>query len=871
MHRIAAALLFSGILAAQSPEDPKSDFISVKITAAIDETGTLKASVSLQANGEPSTPYREAYGQGSPKLAQGLFGPFLNTRQVFSAPGLNNGADPARPFQFTASVTQSEYIIPVQRVATLQLNPLHELPDPIASGDQLVIGQPGLRRTEIAFEVPPGFELKADIHSQRDSTFARYRSQALVDSGKLIVLRELTILNATVSASERVAVEEFLHAVRVDEQRSFVLRRVARVDPSAWIATVPAARANTLGLRAYDQHEYESARQLFEKSIAANPASTAAWNNLGRALAALGRIPEAQKAYERQITVHPADQFAYNNLALLFERQGDWGRAVENLEKQLQVDPGNSYAVNNLPRALLNAHLWDELETAAQKALIAAPANVSQKLNLAIAHICLGKSTNIREEIDRTLGPNPIAARLNDAAYYLAECDVKTPEIAELYTRRALDLFMNAAPPGAGAKMSGLINRQNTASTFLDTYGWVLFREGKYEDATRVLTSSLRLHPRAVTYAHLALAEARTGVLKEATLHARQAVFLEPGIRPQIPSDLVSGDTDTPVLSLDAEWYAIDARLNVETSLPAGTPFYFFVTADAEGKAREVRALDSAGETVRSALESISFPAVQFDGKPMPTVHIVRIAKNAEGIVTIAHSVGAEATSIASELVPEEFPVAAPPTPAVASAASASTVNRVGGGVSAPAVISKVDLQYSAEARKGFLRGTVKLSIVVGADGVAHDVSIIGPLGLGLDENAVETVKQWRFRPGMKDGLPVNVRAAVEVNFRLLDGPTPPGWHTGRMEFRPEDGATRPHLVSSKAPQVSGGAEVATAIIAFTVDEHGNVTSASVEKASNEDWGREALRALAWWRFEPGMRGGAVVPVKGIAEFVRGD
>jgi tetratricopeptide (TPR) repeat protein len=455
MYRIAVALLFSGIVAAQSPENSKSDFISVKITAAIDESGALRASVSLQANGVGSTPFREAYGQGSPKPLQDLFGAFLYTRQAVPAPGLNNSADPDRPFQFTASVLQNEYLIPVQRVATLQLNPLHELPDPIASGDRVVIGQPGLRRTEIEFDVPRGFELKSDIHIQRDSTFARYRSQAVVESGKLIVLRELTIRNAAVSASERAAVEEFLYAVRIDEQRSFVLRRVARVDPSAWTASVPARWANTLGLRAYDQHEYEAARQLFEKSIAVNPASTAAWNNLGRALAALGRILEAQKAYEQQIAVHPADQFAYNNLALLFERQGNWGRAVENLEKQLQVDPGNHYAVNNLPRALLNAHLWDELETAAQKALIAAPTNVSQKLNVAIARICLGKSTNIREEIDRALGPNPIAPRLNDAAYYLAECDIKAPEIAELYTRRALDLFMNAAPPGPAQRFRG--------------------------------------------------------------------------------------------------------------------------------------------------------------------------------------------------------------------------------------------------------------------------------------------------------------------------------------------------------------------------------------------------------------------------------
>lgn len=114
----------------------------------------------------------------------------------------------------------------------------------------------------------------------------------------------------------------------------------------------------------------------------------------------------------------------------------------------------------------------------------------------------------------------------------------------------------------------------------------------------------------------------------------------------------------------------------------------------------------------------------------------------------------------------------------------------------------------------------------------------------------------------------MNVRAAVEVNFRLLDSPK---WHTGRVEFRPEDGATRPYLVSSRAPQIRSDSETATATVAFTVDEHGNVSSAAVEKASNEDWGREALQAIAWWRFTPGSKEGAAVAVKGVAEFVRGD
>ncbi len=93
---------------------------------------------------------------------------------------------------------------------------------------------------------------------------------------------------------------------------------------------------------------------------------------------------------------------------------------------------------------------------------------------------------------------------------------------------------------------------------------------------------------------------------------------------------------------------------------------------------------------------------------------------------------------------------------------------RVGGGVSAPIPIYKVEPEYSEDARKAKFQGTVVLSIVVDERGMPTNFKVIRPLGLGLDEKAIEAVKQWRFRPAQKDGRPVAVLATVEVNFRLL-------------------------------------------------------------------------------------------------------
>jgi periplasmic protein TonB len=93
---------------------------------------------------------------------------------------------------------------------------------------------------------------------------------------------------------------------------------------------------------------------------------------------------------------------------------------------------------------------------------------------------------------------------------------------------------------------------------------------------------------------------------------------------------------------------------------------------------------------------------------------------------------------------------------------------RIGGGVSAPSVLSKVEPEYSEEARKAKWQGTVVLRLVVDDQGRPQQLQVVRSLGLGLDQKAIEAVEKWRFKPGMKDGKPVPVVATIEVNFRLL-------------------------------------------------------------------------------------------------------
>jgi TonB family protein len=93
-------------------------------------------------------------------------------------------------------------------------------------------------------------------------------------------------------------------------------------------------------------------------------------------------------------------------------------------------------------------------------------------------------------------------------------------------------------------------------------------------------------------------------------------------------------------------------------------------------------------------------------------------------------------------------------------------VYKVGGGVSPPRLLYRVEPGYTKEARAAKLYGTVVLYVEIDPTSRATNFKVTQGLGLGLDEKAVEAVKKWKFKPGEKDGTPVTVAATIEVNFR---------------------------------------------------------------------------------------------------------
>lgn len=92
---------------------------------------------------------------------------------------------------------------------------------------------------------------------------------------------------------------------------------------------------------------------------------------------------------------------------------------------------------------------------------------------------------------------------------------------------------------------------------------------------------------------------------------------------------------------------------------------------------------------------------------------------------------------------------------------------RAGSGIDPPSLLREIKPQYTDEGRRQGVEGDVVLEIVVRRDGSVGEVKILRRLGAGLDQKAVDAVRQWRFSPARRMGAPVDVIVEVAVEFKL--------------------------------------------------------------------------------------------------------
>jgi TonB family protein len=132
----------------------------------------------------------------------------------------------------------------------------------------------------------------------------------------------------------------------------------------------------------------------------------------------------------------------------------------------------------------------------------------------------------------------------------------------------------------------------------------------------------------------------------------------------------------------------------------------------------------------------------------------------------------------------------------------ASTL-RPGGNVKAPQLLTVLDPASNDYAQKNNIAGMVFLQMVVDANGRPGTVTIVRPIGFGLDEKAVEAVEHAQFRAGTLNGKPVPELVNLQVTFRIYSDRTKPNGKPVPTQVAPRD--NRP---PSNAPVLASTATV---------------------------------------------------------------
>jgi TonB family protein len=172
---------------------------------------------------------------------------------------------------------------------------------------------------------------------------------------------------------------------------------------------------------------------------------------------------------------------------------------------------------------------------------------------------------------------------------------------------------------------------------------------------------------------------------------------------------------------------------------------------------------------------------------------------------------------------------------------------------------------YSDEARNRGIEGIVTLEVVIGAKGNVERLRVVKGLGYGLDENALLAVRDWRFVPAVRNGVPVEAATPIDVEFNLRTAELNE-LIANDMATRVGPGVSPPQVIHRIEPQYSGARAAnkipGAVILDAVVPEDGIPKIIRVIRSLDWQLDEIAINAVKQWRFSPAMKDGSPIKVR---------
>ena len=578
-----------------SIDPPVAARVSVDLRGKIAADGAFDGSARFELRGIAEMALRRAFLDASEDEKEKTLSDFTgaefrgaSVRQVESS----DPADLTKPFWLQFELHKKDFFAPdkTSMQVTLGWNTdsmrgLDRLPKP----EKPVPVESAVISTHLDLIVDTAFMITDHMPVHRDSPSGKYDSEYEYENGHLLLKRSLSFKAGMLAPAEWASLIDLMKAARDESSRGFTLERRPATN-TAVAALSPLARALQEGFAAYQKRDYEGARKAYLEATQIDPKNHSAWNDLGRAYAALHAYSQAEVAYKKQIEINPSDLYAYNNLGLVYRALKREDDAIESFRKQIAVSPRDRFAHENLAISYASKNDWEKARAEAATAAEISPEDPVKWVRLGRAQLRTGRVDEARGSFERGLGLPHDAMEDNNVAFYLSEAGVDLDRAWKLVSEALNAESRLVCEPDALAKTDACAAQLRRISFMLDTAGWILYRKGKLADAEPYLWSAYAITPRVDMSLHLSILLAKTGRVDDSVKY-----FVEAQSRPNLDR-LASAEARRELAKAVGGDTELDARCKQFITPQSGERQRAKVTVlvDSLGKVLEAAAADSA-------------------------------------------------------------------------------------------------------------------------------------------------------------------------------------------------------------------------------------------------------------------------------------
>jgi len=778
---------------------PFANAYTNKLTAKVDAAGTLQAHVDATYRGEDELLYRNLFRR-IPESQWKTFGQqnFQGARLGGTVTGVR-ASPPEKtdePFVVSYDYTlrdfsggeKHRFVVPIS-ASQIPVVKDQDLDRTIP----LWIGYVGEYNFESRIQLPGGWSVAQTTPIDLKESFAEYQSSSEVREGVLITKRHLRLKACEVTPEQLKSYRSFRKAISDDETSYVLLQLSADLATTGPVSTPAQGIARGIDLvrqavmqlpgssssdalqaeqdarRSLQAKDYQSATVALKRAVSLDPTFSRAWIELGTTYYGGMRDGNAAfGAFQKAVEADPKQVVPYKILAFMYVGVGKKDDAILTWQKLQKVAPDDRDLSTNLGALYIMQKRYSDAIALFESEAKAHPSDALAQLNLGIVRL---RSHNTDQGIDalrKALEIDSGAEMLNDAAYELAEADTHLPD-ALTYSQRSVkeveDRSLKIDLENLG-KQDRLLPMM--ISAYWDTLGWIYFKMGDLARAESYLNAAWQLGQDGVVGDHLGQVYEKQRKLPIALHMYNLALEANPHLE-----DTPARMRNLAGVPLPKNRMSAGEELSVMRTikLPAITKEH--VNADFDvlvvsGKIERVN-FASGSELLRGSAETIKKASFE---EPLPansTAHLLRRGALfcAESICSfVFYPLSVAVDKFSQNNLADVHDI--PPTPP--AGATPADVFHVGGSITPPRPVYSPEPQYTEQARKSNLQGTCTLGLIVEKDGHPSNIRVLKGIGMGLDENAIETVKTWKFEPAIKDGQPVRVEIAVEVSFHLSQG-----------------------------------------------------------------------------------------------------